>query len=240
MDNMAICIICNKEFIQKNITQKYCSSTCCKKAWKRRHPDQVNAQQRRRGMEIRTERLLIIPDKTCPQCGKVFKAIEDRMHSYKTFCSTKCREDNGHKIGSSRRTKRRELDRKNCSERICEFCGNLFDPRIFRPYRTVKTCSKSCSQKLSGRKSRQIPEHKARHAFHQRNRKHKIRANGGSVSLQEWEDMKKKFNYTCQDCGKREPEIKLTMDHIDRIRDGGKHIISNIQPLCFSCNSRKQ
>src|SRR5574343_580029 len=72
-----------------------------------------------------------------------------------------------------------------------------------------------------------------------RNRKEKKKANGGYVSLQEWEDMKKRFNYTCQLCRKKEPEIKLTQDHIFPLSKGGMHNITNIQPLCVGCNSSK-
>ncbi len=58
-------------------------------------------------------------------------------------------------------------------------------------------------------------------------------------TLQEWKKLKKKFNYTCKMCGKREPEIKLTKDHIIALNNKGNNTIQNIQPLCQSCNSKK-
>ena len=61
----------------------------------------------------------------------------------------------------------------------------------------------------------------------------------GIITIAEWEDLKQKYKYRCLSCGKYEPEISLTQDHIIPLSRGGGNTIDNIQPLCKSCNSKK-
>lgn len=58
----------------------------------------------------------------------------------------------------------------------------------------------------------------------------------GNHSLQEWRDLKLKFNNCCATCKEEKP---LTKDHITPLSLGGTDYIANIQPLCRNCNSKK-
>uniref|UniRef100_A0A6M3KP16 Putative homing endonuclease n=1 Tax=viral metagenome TaxID=1070528 RepID=A0A6M3KP16_9ZZZZ len=61
----------------------------------------------------------------------------------------------------------------------------------------------------------------------------------GSFTLEEWNALKKHYVFTCLACGKKEPEIKLSPDHVVPLSKGGSDFIENIQPLCAECNGRK-
>lgn len=69
-----------------------------------------------------------------------------------------------------------------------------------------------------------------------RARKHEA---GGSHTEQEWQDLKAYYDFTCLRCHRREPEIKLSRDHVLPLEMGGSDSVENIQPLCTRCNSKK-
>jgi len=76
-------------------------------------------------------------------------------------------------------------------------------------------------------------------AFYQRNREYRKRCNGGNHTYFDWLALKYAYGNSCVLCGKIEPKVKITEDHIIPVYRGGTNNIENIQPLCFSCNSRK-
>ena len=61
----------------------------------------------------------------------------------------------------------------------------------------------------------------------------------GSHTDAEWVDLCAKFDFACVGCGRS--DVRLTRDHvIALVTPGSTDYIDNIQPLCRSCNSRKQ
>lgn len=55
----------------------------------------------------------------------------------------------------------------------------------------------------------------------------------------EWIALKRRYSHVCPSCLRQEPEISLTRDHITPLTKNGDDTITNIQPLCKSCNSKK-
>jgi 5-methylcytosine-specific restriction endonuclease McrA len=75
--------------------------------------------------------------------------------------------------------------------------------------------------------------------MYQQARRAKKAANGGSFTTAEWQSLKQRYEFRCLCCSRTEPDIELTMDHIVPVTQGGSNDISNIQPLCLTCNLSK-
>ena len=46
--------------------------------------------------------------------------------------------------------------------------------------------------------------------------------------------------FQCQNCGKKNAEARLNIDHIIPLATGGSNDISNLQVLCSQCNQKKK
>lgn len=85
----------------------------------------------------------------------------------------------------------------------------------------------------------------------QRNRRARLRGNGGSCTAAEEKALKAFYGKKCLCCGKTERQLKilgrrLVLDHVIPLAKGGGNDVSNLQPLCHAlpgfsggCNSRK-
>ena len=88
---------------------------------------------------------------------------------------------------------------------------------------------------------RWVKANPTRHNVINHRRKARLANIPGSFTAEEWEQLKARYDHRCLSCGKQEPEIKLTIDHIIPTTDPrSTNFIANIQPLCGACNSAKR
>ncbi len=80
------------------------------------------------------------------------------------------------------------------------------------------------------------PEFKERLSDYHTRRRVMKRGNGGSYELEDWQTMCRLAGHRCMACGKKR---KLTVDHILPVSMGGNSYLTNLQPLCGSCNKSK-
>lgn len=75
---------------------------------------------------------------------------------------------------------------------------------------------------------------------HARRRRIRLTNTPGAHSEAQWQALKAQFDHRCLRCGRREPAITLTRDHIVPLgKPGASDGIENIQPLCGPCNAWK-
>jgi 5-methylcytosine-specific restriction endonuclease McrA len=67
----------------------------------------------------------------------------------------------------------------------------------------------------------------------------RLREAVGDFTVAEWLELRARYGNRCLACGRSEPEILLTPDHVVPLGRGGANDISNIQLLCLPCNLRK-
>ena len=84
-----------------------------------------------------------------------------------------------------------------------------------------------------------LRRHPEIHTSQIHNRRARIKGTGGRFTKTDWQTMKAHYKYTCLRCGKTEPEIHLSLDHVIPLFLGGCHSVDNIQPLCTKCNVKK-
>lgn len=99
----------------------------------------------------------------------------------------------------------------------------------YRKTKAAKIKSKESSKRYRKTHKKQL------YILHHVYRTRKTKA-GGFYTLSEWKYLCKKYDYRCLRCHKRR---KLTADHVIPVSMGGSSNISNIQPLCQPCNSKK-
>lgn len=82
--------------------------------------------------------------------------------------------------------------------------------------------------------------HRENRILEKQRRRARILGAINTLTLAQWTAIKKYYCYSCLWCRGKEPDVKLSMDHVVPLALGGAHAAFNIQPLCVRCNSIKR
>lgn len=105
--------------------------------------------------------------------------------------------------------------------------------------RTTGTTKQQRDEARIVRTKQYLLDHRDKTRLYTVNYRARKRKATGIFTPKEWEALKRAYNYTCLNCKRIEPVIKLEPDHIIPLSRGGSNSIDNIQPLCRNCNAQK-
>ena len=191
------------------------------------------------------------PGKWCPGCGQVKcqgtfyrnRSRTDGLDNYCQICRsawhTAYRQENLDRERERERARIRDESRKEY-----ERSWRKDNPDYMRKYN--KAYGEANAERIRANRGKYKEQQKAYAQSHLKERAHyeknrharKLQAEG-TFTRREWEALCKYYDYTCLRCGRQEPDIELTVDHVIPLSIGGSNSIDNIQPLCHSCNARK-
>lgn len=194
--------------------------------------------------EAYTQLFLIATEKRCKSCGEMKSLVEysrhphtrDRLQPSCKACASAFRRqyytENGDEIRAKARAQshehyvaNREKERARAAERYRKDRESIL--------RKNQEWRKRNPDKARAINRRTSPaKRKAIHYAWVARKK----ANGGTFTDAEWVALCERYDNRCLCCGEQKP---LTADHVIPLSKGGSNYITNIQPLCQSCNSSK-
>jgi 5-methylcytosine-specific restriction endonuclease McrA len=166
------------------------------------------------------------PEKQCITCQEVKPAADFYIDSITGRligeCKT-CRTTAALAYAQAHPKQRRQIGRRY----------NTQNPDVYRAWRRANP------QRVRAIKHRYNSTHPEQLKAWDHRRKARVRGAGGSFTGAEWRALKAQYDHRCLMCGRQEPEIKLSVDHVVPVALGGSNDASNIQPLCLFCNQSK-
>lgn len=166
----------------------------------------------------------IVTEKKCSKCGEIKNKEDFKKNA--SLCK-ECHKKYNLQWQKENREKHREYQRKYREanvEKVREFVKSWITKFPEKYRESVRKSSRKNQDKRTAL---------------QNNRRFRQIENGGKITREEWKELKERYGHTCLRCKRKEPEIKLTLDHVLPLSLGGKNFIENAQPLCLSCNSSK-
>lgn len=173
------------------------------------------------------------PGKRCPGCEQIkchgtFKSYRGKESGLQTYCRA-CGQARNR---SERKREYHKIWRRDNTEYL-----RKYEREARSEYK--RTYREQNADKLREQARAYDRSHSEERAHNEKIRRTRKMQAEGSFTLVEWNRLCNYYDYTCLRCGRQEPDIKLTVDHVIPLSKGGSNDISNIQPLCHSCNSGK-
>jgi 5-methylcytosine-specific restriction endonuclease McrA len=171
----------------------------------------------------------------CRGC-KVAKSRSEFPHQFSAYCSA-CVESYDQRVAQKRARDKHRVKHgpaiREAAQRRYREQPDKYGPVMQRAWRAAKPELSRAAVKRYRDKHKDVTN--AQTAA----RRARILNAEGSYTAEEWQEIKRKQDHRCVHCNKREPEIKLTVDHIVPLSRGGSNYASNLQGLCQPCNSKK-
>ena len=192
----------------------------------------------------------------CATCRKEDFFVP-RRGSQRKYCSIKCKKKAEYLRNRDKYITRAENWIENNREKHNEYSAKTYQKNLEENRRKARETARENRKKPEKRekmresyrkwyysggkaiKAEWIRNNRERANFLTRRRIARRKSAKGTYTFDEWNDLLVEYKHTCLCCKKKEPKIKLSVDHITPLTKGGSNYIQNIQPLCISCNSRK-
>lgn len=179
----------------------------------------------------------------CKACNRAYleantERISARKQQHYTQNADRLRQRSRDHLSANRdqvNARRRELHAARSEEKNAERRRQyaLDSARVLDKVRSARRANIERSREHERARYAANPE---RYKAQARNRKARKKGAQGKYTAAEWRALKAQYRHTCLRCGRSEPDIKLTPDHIVPLARGGSNYITNLQPLCLECN----
>lgn len=213
----------------------YSQCKACKAAaraeWRRLHPVEKKP---------RKKHTLPPPNPYCTVCG-ILKTPENTSRSSKVRSGlrSRCKACIGPDNAAHMRQRRQDSP-EAMRERHRQDQARLRREKPEHHREIVRQWNERNPDKIKRYRTEGYRKNKALYIAANNRRRARLLQTVGSYSVEEWEALKTQYGNRCLSCGRLESDIDLTVDHVIPISKGGSNYISNLQPLCKSCNSKKK